>query len=159
MTKKATRPAAHGTDHHTVCETDDKFTTRVCGKCGEAKPLSEFANDRWKPHRRRGVCAMCRTNYDRERDYSRRARMYGHCPVVESFTTQQLIERHGDGCFHCGIGDFECIDHVVCVRVGGHHTLDNAVPSCQNCNQRKRWAVDEVLIRVYRLRFADEVAA
>ena len=65
--------------------------------------------------------------------------MYGHCPVVEYFTNQQL-ERHGDRCFYCGTADFECIDHRMCVRVGGHHTLDNTVPCCQKCNQRKRWA-------------------
>ena len=149
MTEVVTRPAANGTDHQTVCGTDDEPTARVCITCGEAKPLNEFAKDRRRRHGRRGMCAVCRTNYDRERDYIRRARMYGHRPVVESFTTQQLIERHGDGCFHCGTGDFECIDHLMCVRVGGHHTLDNAVPSCHECNQRKRWAVDEVLIRVY----------
>ena len=76
-----------------------------------------------------------------------------HRPVVEPFTTQQLIERHGDRCFHCGAGDFECIDHLVCVRVGGHHTLDNTVPCCQKCNQRKRWELDELYIRVHRLFF------
>ncbi len=105
------------------------------------------------------MCAVFRTNYDRERDYIRRTRMYGHCLVVESFTTQQLIERHGDTCFHCGTGDFECMDHLVCVRVGGAHTLDNAVPSCRECNQRKRWAVDEPRIRAYRESLATEVAS
>ena len=79
--------------------------------------------------------------------------MYGHRPVVESFTTRQLIERYGDRCFYCGTGDFECIDHRMCVRVGGQHTLDNTVPCCQMCNQRKRWELDELYIRVHRLFF------
>jgi hypothetical protein len=157
MSEEAIRPVAHGTDHHTVCETDNKFTTRVCSKCRETKPLSEFAKDRWKRQGRRGVCAVCRTNYDRERDYIRRTRRYGHRPVVESFTTQQLMERYGEGCFHCGTGDFECIDHLVCVRVGGPHTLDNALPSCCECNQRKRVAIDAPLIRAYLERLTDEV--
>ena len=80
-------------------------------------------------------------------------------PSSSPSPTCQLIDRYGDMCFYCGIGDFECVDHVVCVRVGGHHTLDNAVPSCHECNQLKRWAVDEVLIRVYRLLFLGEVTA
>ena len=157
MNEVVTRPAAHRTDHHTVCETDDKFTTRVCSKCREAKPLSVFAKDQSKRQERRGMCAVCRTNYDRERDYIRRSRMYGHCPVVESFTTQQLVEHHGDRCFHCGTGDFECVDHLVCVRVGGTHTLDNTVPCCDQCNQLKRVAIDAPLIRAYLKRLTDEV--
>ena len=159
MTEVVTRPAANGADHQAVCGTDDEPTARVCFMCGEVKPLNEFAKDRWKRQGRRGMCAVFRTNYDRERDYIRRTRMYGHCLVVESFTTQQLIERHGDTCFHCGTGDFECMDHLVCVRVGGAHTLDNAVPSCRECNQRKRWAVDEPRIRAYRESLATEVAS
>lgn len=157
MSEVVTRPAANRTDHQTVCGTDHEPTARTCITCGEVKPLNEFAKDRRRRQGRRGVCAVCRTNYDRERDYIRRARMYGHRPVVESFTTQQLIERYGDRCFYCGTGDFECIDHRMCVRVDGHHTIDNTVPCCRECNQRKRWVLDEVLIRVYRLRF--EVAA
>ena len=153
MSEVVTRPAANGTDHQTVCGTDDEPTARACITCGEVKPLNEFAKDRRRRHGRRGVCAVCRTNYDRERDYKRRACMYGHCPVVEFFTNRQLIDRYGAMCFYCGTGDFECIDHRMCVRVGGHHTLDNTVPCCRECNQRKRWEVDEVLIRVYRLRF------
>ena len=97
------------------------------------------------------VCASCRAEYDREWAYIRRCRAYGHCPVVEHFTTPQLVERHGDGCYHCGTGAFECVDHLRCVRVGGPHTLANTVPCCRKCNQRKRWDDDEHQIRVHRL--------
>ena len=86
MSEVVTRPAANGTDHQTVCGTDDESTARACITCGEAKPLNEFAKDRWKRQGRRGMCAVCRTNYDRERDYLRRCRRYGHSPVIESFT-------------------------------------------------------------------------
>ena len=148
MSEVVTRPAANETDHQTVCGTDHKPTARVCITCGEAKRLNEFAMDRRRRHGRRGMCAVCRTNYDRERNYIRRCRRYGHRPVVESFTNRQLIERHGNRCFHCEAGDFECIDHRMCVRVGGPHTLDTTVPCCRECNQRRRWTIDEVVIRV-----------
>ena len=159
MSEVVTRPAANGTDHQTVCGTDDQPTARACIKCGEVKPLNEFAKDRRKRQGRRGMCAVCRTNYDRERDYIRRARMYGHRPVVESFTTQQLIQRYGDRCFHCRTRDFECVDHLVCVRVGGYHTLDNVVPSCHECNRLKRVAIDAPRIRAYLKRLTGEAAA
>ena len=45
MSEVVTRPAANGTDHQTVCGTDDEPTARACVKCGEAKPLNEFAAD------------------------------------------------------------------------------------------------------------------
>ncbi len=41
--------------------------------------------------------------------------------------------------------------HLICVRVGGTHTLNNVVPCCLDCNTLKRWTVDEQLIRAYRL--------
>jgi hypothetical protein len=122
------------------------------------KPLNDFAKDRSKRQGRRGECALCRTDYDREWDYIRRCRKYGHRPVVEHFTAQQLVERYGDACYHCAVGAFECLDHLVCVRVGGPHTLDNTVPCCRECNQRKRWAVDEPLIKAFRARPTEQVA-
>ena len=133
MSETVTRPAARA-DHHAVCGTDNEPTARACTKCRETKPLSDFAKDRWKPQGRRSVCAVCRAAYDREWDYVRRCRAYGHRPVVEHFTTAQLVERHGDGCYHCGTGAFECVDHLWCVRVGGPHTLANTVPCCRKCN-------------------------
>ena len=150
MNQKVIRPAASGTDNQ-VFRTDTQSTAvRACITCGEVMPLTRFAKDCWKPQGRRSVCAVCRAAYDRERDYIRRCRSYGNHPAVEHFTTAQLVERHGDGCYHCDIGAFECVDHLVCVRVGGPHTLANAVPCCRKCNQRKRWELDEHNIKVYR---------
>jgi hypothetical protein len=122
------------------------------------KPLSDFARDHWKPRGRRSACASCRADYNREYDYIRRCRKYGHTPVVEHFTAQQLVDRHGDGCYYCGGGAFECVDHLVCVRVGGPHTLDNTVPCCRECNQRKRWTEDEPRIRAFRAHPTGRVA-
>ena len=158
MSEEVIRPAASGTDHHTVCGTADELTARVCSKCRETKLLSEFAKDWWMPQGRRGMCALCRVDYDRERDYIRRCRKYGHHPVIEHFTAQQLAERHGDRCFYCGAGAFECVDHLVCVRVGGCYTVGNIVRCCRECNQRKRWAVDEPRIRAFRARLTEQAA-
>jgi hypothetical protein len=121
------------------------------------KPFSDFAKDRSKREGRRNVCAACRADDNRESGYIRRCRKYGHTPVVEHFTAAQLVERHGDRCFYCGVSAFECTDHLVCVRVGGPHTLDNTVPCCHECNQRKRWAVDEPRIRAFRARANGQV--
>lgn len=66
--------------------------------------------------------------------YRRRAKRYGTEPVVESFTREELVERYGDKCAHCG-GPFEELDHFpVAIVHGGAHTLENCKPSCAACN-------------------------
>ena len=71
--------------------------------------------------------------------YRERSLKAGFLPVVVSFTREDLIERHGSVCVHCG-GPFEELDHYpVPVSQGGSHDLDNCVPSCATCN-RQTWA-------------------
>lgn len=66
--------------------------------------------------------------------YRSRARRYGFAPVIEQFTSDDVVNLYGDACVHCG-GTFEHLDHFpVPVRDGGHHTLKNVVPSCAQCN-------------------------
>lgn len=70
-----------------------------------------------------------------------RAKKYGHTITVERFTREQLIDRYGDQCWHCG-GEFEELDHwPVPVSRGGHHVIENCKPSCASCNQ-KSWRND-----------------
>ena len=77
-----------------------------------------------------------------EHTYRSRARHFGHDPIVETFTREQLIDRYGDQCFHCG-GEFEELDHYpIPISRGGHHTIDNCKPSCKPCNQ-KSWKEEE----------------
>ena len=148
MSPAAIRPKAGGADHQEVCRTEPTFWT--CIQCGVTKPVEDFAMNSWTQSGRRHVCEECRRTYDRKQDYLRRAGKYGHTPVADDFTQTNLVERHGDKCYHCEDGPFECIDHLICVRVGGTHTLDNVVPCCFRCNVRKRWNVDEQRIRAYR---------
>jgi hypothetical protein len=125
-----------------------------CGTCGQIKGVSEFAVDRAAKSGRRSVCAACRAEYDHHRylamtpglqSYRNRCRAYGLPAVVESFTREQLVTAYGDACYRCG-GAFEEIDHVVCVRAGGTHSLENTRPCCARCNQAKYWSVDRPLI-------------
>ena len=69
--------------------------------------------------------------------YLRRALKFGFAPVVEEFTEAEVIARYGDACFYCRDAEFEELDHVVPVRHGGAHVLDNVRPSCAACNRRK----------------------
>jgi hypothetical protein len=64
--------------------------------------------------------------------------MYGHPPVLETFTRADVVALYGDRCRYCANGPFEHLDHVVPLCVGGHHTLINVRPSCAACNNRKQ---------------------
>ena len=159
MSEAVIRLAAHEADHLVVLGTDDKSTAprcsergdkvRACVECGHVKHLSLFATDAHARDGRRRTCASCRTDYDRRHDYARRARRYGHTPFIELFTSEDLVQRYGQHCFHCRTGPFETIDHLVCVRVGGAHTIANTVPCCRSCNSRKYWREDKRQIAEY----------
>lgn len=135
--------------------------SKPCTECREVKPFAEYSLDRRKRGGRAAKCKECKAAYvkrhraaDPERNraigrawraenlhssweqaYRRRARKYGHAPVVERFTRDDLIARYGDACAHCG-GPFEQLDHYpVPVALGGRHSLENCRPSCEPCNR------------------------
>lgn len=126
------------------------MTSKTCRVCGEAKPLEEFNRDRSRADGHQNHCRGCASVIGRQwreknpdklqaqrwlNRYRRRMKHYGHEPVVEEFTRDDVIARWGDGCWHCPDGEFEELDHFpVSVRDGGSHTLDNVRPACRRSN-------------------------
>lgn len=177
MTKRKIRPAANGTDHPpsntSPTPSDDQ---KLCTQCGFLRPLDEMAPDRRAKDGVRSICREHRGVYDRARyqtkreailaqqrryrqgnpgvrwfkDYKRRARKYGLVPVGVLLTREEITARWGDYCFYCPDGTFDQPDHFVAVAAGGHHTIENVVPSCAICNSKKRWEVDEPEIQLFR---------
>jgi HNH endonuclease len=151
MIKKAIRPGANGTDQGLHNWTALQFTaSRTCGRCGQEKLLDYFATDRARAGGRRTICADCRRDYDHERYYRCRCRLYGLQPVVEQFSRKDVVEHYGNRCAYCTVGDFESLDHFVPVGAGGPHTLGNARPCCRSCNSLKFWLYDRPLIPEFR---------
>lgn len=67
--------------------------------------------------------------------YRQRVKRYGLEPIEEPFTKADVIDRYGDGCWHCTDGEFEELDHFpVPVADGGSHTLENVRPACRRSN-------------------------
>lgn len=64
-----------------------------------------------------------------------RAARFGYTPLIESFTRDELIARHGDACYLCD-GDWDQLEHVAPVSRGGEHSLENCRPVCEPCNRR-----------------------
>lgn len=167
----AIRPAANRADRQPntiTATTTDSEGWRICRQCKDLKPLGDMAVDRSAKDGRRSVCTECRTKYDRARYvanrgaywlacYRKRSSSYGFKRVGKLITEQALVERWGGHCVYCG-GPFKQIDHVIAVRAGGTHILENVVPCCQRCNPWKRWAIDEPLIRLFDALRAVELA-
>lgn len=71
-----------------------------------------------------------------ENSFYERCKLKGIEPVVKPFTKEQLVERYGNKCYHCG-GEFEQLDHFpVSLAKGGEHSIENTRPSCSECNKR-----------------------
>lgn len=73
-------------------------------------------------------------------EYRRRMARFGLeiTEPVEEFTRDDVIQRYGDRCYHCGVRPFEELDHYpIPVRAGGPHTRENVKPACIPCNRKK----------------------
>lgn len=70
----------------------------------------------------------------------RRAREAGLALLTtEVVSRADIFRRDGGLCRYCGhpVGEKWHLDHVKAIAAGGHHTRNNLVVSCQNCNLRK----------------------
>lgn len=131
--------------------------TRHCRGCDHTLPLELFRRDRSKPLGREYTCARCRSEAARKhigrtwlRRFLVRRQKYGLASPCTYFTEAELVAHWGDRCYKCA-GAGEILDHVVPVRAGGHHSLDNCRLICWKCSWAKGKA-DRAMIR----RFDDE---
>jgi 5-methylcytosine-specific restriction endonuclease McrA len=54
------------------------------------------------------------------------------------FNRKNVLRRDGFACQYCGRHTADLtIDHIIPIAVGGKHTWENVVASCQTCNNRK----------------------
>lgn len=69
---------------------------------------------------------------------NRRARKNGRGGRITKGEWEQLCDKYGNRCLHCGRSDVKLtLDHVVPLKLGGSHTIDNVQPLCMKCNSSK----------------------
>lgn len=160
MSQKEIRPAGNGTDTRSITTSSSSERWKLCTQHGGTTE-------------RRSGCKVCQSQYKRQwyrnnrdrvlaqqrqyraanlgvvwaKHHRERARRYGLILITDLITPEDVIRRWGDRCIYCETGAFEEIDHIIPVRVGGHHQLWNVVPCCRACNIKKRWSIDFLLIR------------
>ena len=76
-------------------------------------------------------------------DGKSRIKMYGGIDINTLTKEEWLkkLEASEGNCYHCGkyVGlENLTIDHLEQLAIGGAHNIENVVPSCANCNYRKK---------------------
>jgi Recombination endonuclease VII len=102
--------------------------TKVCGECGEEKPIEEFNRHSGRPDGRQSICSRCRMDRQREMKYGMSAEEYA-----------ERLEAQGGVCAICGNPE-----EIVYSKVQGkpralavdhdHETGENRALLCRRCN-------------------------
>jgi 5-methylcytosine-specific restriction endonuclease McrA len=50
---------------------------------------------------------------------------------------QAILVIHNHRCIYCGVGEGLAMDHLISLKRGGAHDVDNVAPACRTCNSRK----------------------
>lgn len=96
-------------------------------------------------------------NLERVRAYQK-ATDHRRCSAPGRFTAAEwraLVASHGPCCTYCGTDTSLTPDHRLPICRGGSNTIENIVPACLRCNQRKGRLTEEE----FRARLAYEAAA
>jgi 5-methylcytosine-specific restriction endonuclease McrA len=133
---------------------------RTCNKCGEVKPLEEFAVNK---ERILKTCKQCESKrvlsyYRKFGDYYYRSRYWKtvrnaeeagveHDLTYEEFLSVIVADNpENKTCAYCGkteaqeldeIGAGLSIDHIIPLCYGGYNTLFNITNACRSCNSSK----------------------
>jgi 5-methylcytosine-specific restriction endonuclease McrA len=69
---------------------------------------------------------------------NRRARKKKNGGRITTKEWKELCDKYGNKCLCCGRNDVKLtLDHVIPLKLGGKHIIENAQPLCINCNCRK----------------------
>jgi len=124
---------------------------KVCSRCGQEKPLSDFHKDSRGKDGYRAECKACKQKIDegyRENNAGKRRRYYlsrrGHVysgkidSDIDGYITMLMKNEHF--CWYCNkrIIGHKNLDHIVPLHDGGTHTKDNLAIACQSCNDSKK---------------------
>lgn len=129
---------------------EEAFAVRMCAWCSILAPFPEgfqrCGNGRYRPE-----CKDCSNGAARirrltpksqalqaARSRKRRARLAG--ADLDGHTAEELvqswIERGHFSCVYCG-AEWDHVDHLIPLALGGSHSIGNLVPSCASCNLEK----------------------
>lgn len=62
---------------------------------------------------------------------------YGKETRITIAEWQPVWDAHEGRCAYCGSDERVGLDHVVPLKLGGEHSIENCIPACWTCNQKK----------------------
>jgi len=112
-------------------------TQKVCPLCQKVAKIS------------RGLCYPCYLERAKVERQNRNARLLG---LPATFTLDQwlyALQYFHHGCAYCGTAQrILVIEHFIPLTLGGGTTATNCIPSCPDCNARKRNLHPDQVIKI-----------
>lgn len=123
------------------------MSERSCHKCKESKPDDMFRYQRRGGSALANYCSDCRSECSGDERLKRqvkgqttRARSLGALATLTVEQWRSVLEASQGKCYRChtdvGIDNLT-LDHMVSLRAGGAHSLENVAAACLRCNQSK----------------------
>ena len=139
-----------------ICSMSESVHLRRCGRCGESKPLADFAWRRKRRQQRDSFCRPCRSAYGREHYLANKQRYVDNAAQVRKKTilerTRWLLDYFASNpCVECGETDPVVLefDHVGAKRFtigtalhsNGWDSIVEEIARCEvvcaNCHRRR----------------------
>lgn len=108
---------------------------KSCKSCREFKPISEYYRNRIRYDGLNPRCAPCAVIFTSMKRRQRRPKYWASREIP--------LE-----CYMCG-GDFEEVEHVIPLALGGPDVDSNTLPSCWACNNAKSDTPLEEFVQIY----------
>lgn len=117
-----------------TCEANGKYGDKCLGGPLTAHHHKGYAQEHWLDVE--WLCTECHNVADI------RARDEGTDVAPDTVDWQAVLAIYGNACAYCGeVFGPDCVatmDHVLPIDCGGRHCTENVVPSCFDCNRKKR---------------------
>ena len=99
-----------------------------------------LANPDEKLKRRKSSDLWMKAHPEKNAEYhkNRRARKKNSTGIVTADEWNTLLDFYGHRCLHCGRQDIKLTQyHIIPLKLGGKHVIDNLQPLCGSCNSKK----------------------
>ncbi len=122
-----------------IIRIDQENQRKLCPKCDDWKPFSEFSKNKREKCGISPYCRICYSSMMVAVRGLRRSRMKGNKITNDQY--EFLLEKYLNKCVYC----FSLVksgtnlnwDHYIPIALGGENSLGNIVPSCSSCNNKK----------------------
>lgn len=100
----------------------------TCDGCG----ITFLRNNKLE-HAKRHLCKECRAEFGKVECARQRAISAGRQSTLTLKEWLVILKRFNYHCAYCG-GEYQVLEHIKAISIGGDTSKYNCVPSCRSCN-------------------------